>query len=514
MSLTQQVLELLGRNDIESAGTLCHDQLKAGNRTGEIYGLTAFLKDLCGMPNDAYRFAKQGVKNDPDSVVALSVGIPIALKFKEKETAALLVDRLNGLLDAGKVATPEYRRLAKWSLGAWYLSQKQHKLAERMFGEVLDEDKTFISALLGLAFAYIAQWRLDEAEAIYNRLLDAETLQAASYSGLAVLEFYRGNYSREELMYRQSLSHAPNSTETHINLGMNLLRQQKWDEAWGHYQMRFLNPGQGRHPACIDTPIWRGESLAGKRLLVWGEQGLGDEINFFGAIKVLRDRGLDADKAASLTYATHYPTYRLAHASPQAVGWHISDWQQAADDKWDYCISQFSIAHLLAPTELHLCAGRFNAPKVERDGKFRVAIVWKGSSEHTNDTNRSLDVELLRPLKDVCDEVVSLQYQATDVPDWAVDWGGKIGDFADTALLLAHCDVLVSVCSSPLHLAGALGMKAIDLLATPTHDWRWGDGTYQPYYENVKLVSCSPLNRQAGIAEAVRLVAGLREGNW
>jgi hypothetical protein len=514
MSLTQQVLELLGRNDIESAGTLCHDQLKQGNRTGEIYGLTAFLKDLCGMPNDAYRLSKQGVKNDPDSVVALSVGIPIALKFKEKETASLLVDRLNGLLDAGKVATPEYRRLAKWSLGAWYLSQKQHKLAERMFGEVLDEDKTFISALLGLAFAYIAQWRLDEAEAIYNRLLDAETLQASCYSGLAVVEFFRGNYRREELMYRQSLNQNPAASETHINLGMNLLRQQKWDEAWEHYQMRFLNPGQGRHPACIDTPIWRGESLAGKRLLVWGEQGLGDEINFFGAIKVLRDRGLDADKAASLTYATHYPTYRLAHASPQAEGWSISTWQQAAEEKWDYCISQFSIAHLLAPDELHLCAGRFNKPTVERDGKFRVAIVWKGSSEHTNDANRSIDVELLRPLKEVCDEVVSLQYRATDVPSWATDWGGKIGDFADTALLLAHCDVLVSVCSSPLHLAGALGMKAIDLLATPTHDWRWGDGTYQPYYENVKLVSCSPLNRQAGIAEAVRLVAGLRVGNW
>ena len=124
--------------------------------------------------------------------------------------------------------------------------------------------------------------------------------------------------------------------------------------------------------------------------------------------------------------------------------------------------------------------------------KRKVGLVWAGNPGHGRDAARSLDAALLCPLLENHDTVFySIRKGAQDLsalpPGSIIDLGGGIKNFADTAAIVQHLDLVITVDTSVAHLAGAMG-KTVWTMITHMPDWRWGlTGEATAWYPSMRL---------------------------
>jgi hypothetical protein len=231
-------------------------------------------------------------------------------------------------------------------------------------------------------------------------------------------------------------------------------------------------------------PRWQGESLVGKSLLVWMEQGFGDEIQFCRYLPLLKAQG-----AAHITLVCHPPLKTLLEtlAGVDAV---LAVDDEASElrphDYWSLLLSlpyQFrtdlgSIPAAIPYLAVPAAAGQRWAGRLA-DAPINVGIVWQGNPRHLSDHERSLpSLATLAPLWDIPGiRFVSLQKgrdEAATSPGQAiVALGPMLQDFAETAAVIAQLDLLISVDTAVVHLAGALGKPSWVLLPAYKTDWRW-----------------------------------------
>lgn len=286
---------------------------------------------------------------------------------------------------------------------------------------------------------------------------------------------------------------------------------------WLDYEARrslpFHTVGE---PAGV--PAWKGGDARGLTLLLWGEQGLGDQIMLVRFAQELSARG------ARVIVRCDRPLLTMLRTAPgvSAVTSH--------DDVTPPCdahVPMFSAPALLGVRSdealsgtpyLHtgdeITAGtRYMLPDALSGRPRKVGIVWAGSAAHGNDHNRSLPQSQLAALLDA-EEVdwISLQLgpRRADLETLPADIGARVTDasvslrdFRDTARALADCDCLVAVDTSVAHLAGALGVPAIIMLPHVA-DWRWRAArSDSPWYRSVSLV------RQREAGDWASVIAGV-----
>lgn len=291
-----------------------------------------------------------------------------------------------------------------------------------------------------------------------------------------------------ELLNR-ALNLAPDHAGAHLHRALLRLRDGDWSGGWAEYEWRLMRPD---FAPLSDRPRWRGEDLTGQTLLVWAEQGLGDTLQFARYVPLVAARGarvvlavepvlmpvlagLDgvADlvaRGSTIDHDVHCPLQSLAlmfDTRPDGV--------------------PGPMPYLTAPPPRPL------APRpLADDGRPRIGLVWAGNPRHGIDRCRSLSLADLAPLASIDATFYSLQrgaaaHQAPPPGLAPIDLDADIHDFGDLAAALAGLDLLISVDSAPLHLAGALGRPAWGLIARPP-DWRWlraGDTT--AWYPSVTL---------------------------
>lgn len=246
--------------------------------------------------------------------------------------------------------------------------------------------------------------------------------------------------------------------------------------------------------------------VSGKRILLWGEQGLGDHIMGVRFAKSLSDAG------AHVTVRTKASLESLFHG---VAG--VDDVCARAADAaaFDLHVPMLSVPYLLGVEEGAVINGRpyIAAPGQASDHVQRVisqlkpdsgarkpllGVVWAGSIKHGNDINRSMPFEWLEKLLDSINaNWLSLQlgerrHEINRLPpelrSRVTDGGAAIGDFNDTAQLLLACDALVTVDTSVAHLSGALGVPTVVMLPF-VPDWRWQLARNDSYwYDSVRLV--------------------------
>jgi tetratricopeptide (TPR) repeat protein len=305
-------------------------------------------------------------------------------------------------------------------------------------------------------------------------------------------------WAESEAAYRRALALEPANHQARQDLGMLLLSLGRLREGWPLYEARLAlrHPAHGYGTPQVDCPRWQGESLQGRSLLVWPEQGFGDLIQFIRYARVLKSQGL-----SRLSVVCAKPLQRLLRTVPgvDAVAGSVDS--LAAHDYWTFALS------------LPLCAGTQTATfaadlpylraspedilrwrdRLSGDG-LRVGLVWKGSATHGNDANRSLpSVRALAPLWSAAGvRFISLQKgagedeaQAPPAGQPLLAIGHQLDDFADTAAAIAALDLVITVDTATAHLAGAMGKPCWVLLAAPA-DWRWMLGLDDsPWYPGV-----------------------------
>jgi tetratricopeptide (TPR) repeat protein len=377
------------------------------------------------------------------------------------------------------------------NLGLLLERQRRFDQAERCHRRALALNPNYseIHANLGNLLTQIR--RETEAETSYRHALALDPGSAIVHSSLGVLLSNLGRETEAELEFRRAMTINPDYTLARLNLGFLLLRQGRFAEGWPLHETRYdpALPDQSKFPYPIRAPFpqWRGERLAGKALLVWPEQGLGDEIQFCRYLPLLKQQG-----AARITLVCKTALKKLMTTLAGVDAVLAAD--EAADivaahDYWTYPLSiplhcRTDLTNI--PAHLpYLCAppdrlARWSR-RLPRDG-LRVGLVWKGNKFHGNDSDRSLpNLACLAPLWTVSGvRFISLQKgqdedraQTPPAGQPLLHLGTEIADFADTAAVVADLDLVICVDTAIAHLAGALAKPCWVLLPAYRPDWRW-----------------------------------------
>lgn len=384
---------------------------------------------------------------------------------------------------------------AHTNLGLLLEKLQQSEAAEQCHRTALSCNAGHAEIHSNLANLLAAQRREEEAEQHYRRALELKPDDAIICSNSGALLATLKRDEQAEQLFRQAIALSPGYALAHLNLAQLLLSQGRYREGWVHYEARYAAalPDQVPFPSHLSCPQWRGESLAGKSLLVWTEQGLGDEIQFCRFLPQLRSQ------CARITLVCKMPLVPLLETLAGVD--EVLAYEAGADPgTHDYWTPPLSLPLHCATTlenipdqlpYLHALPERIErwAPRLPQSG-FRVGLVWQGNIRHSNDSERSLPgLETLAPLWSIPGlSLVGLQKDArgtaasADLP--LLELGEELADLADTAAVVAQLDLLISVDSAVAHLAGALGKPCWLLLPAHKTDWRWlnarGDTPWYP----------------------------------
>lgn len=337
--------------------------------------------------------------------------------------------------------------------------------------------------------------RLEEALEAYDRALSLHP-SAELLAGKAGVLMDQGHGTAALAAFDAAVARDPGHVEAHGFRSLALLAIGRWREGWAEYEWRSRIPGslverfgpRGR---------WRGESpVAGRRLFLFWEQGLGDTIQFLRFAPAMRDLG--AAVVLSVQDAL-LPLVQGFAPGVEVVG------EAARPEDGDLHCPLMSLPMVLGvspadvpaadgylaadPARVAAWAGRLGAA-----ARPRVGLAWSGNKLHSNDRNRSLPFAALAGLLDADVDWLCLQKEvraeerAAVAADGRVRFVGEaIADFADTAALVAQCDLVIAADTSVAHLAGAMGREVWVLLPTPA-DWRWGiEGERSPWYAGARL---------------------------
>lgn len=309
------------------------------------------------------------------------------------------------------------------------------------------------------------------------------------------LTLREGTYYKEALsLFDQILAIDPTYKDCRWDRAITALLSGDLKSGFADYDARWdLEKSPARR---FPFPRWAGQSLHGKRLFIHREQGFGDAIQFLRFLPVVKEKF-----GATLTLECQPELVTLFEGS-NAIDEILPAGQPIP--RCDYWIPLMSLAHLLDIDEDTIpCSVPYLTPSNTNTFNVRpapstglnIAIAWGGSPTHQNDRRRSTELENFIPLcsyPDVTLFSVQKGPRAQDLKKTGgdcliVDAGAKIQTFDQTASLIAHMDLVITVDTSVAHLAGAMG-KPVWVLLPFAPDWRWMTGrTDSPWYPTMSL---------------------------
>jgi tetratricopeptide (TPR) repeat protein len=371
---------------------------------------------------------------------------------------------------------------------------------------------------LGLALADLG--RFEEAIGCYERALAINPRYAAAHSNLGSAA--KGLCRPEEAVacYETALRYEPDSASSHWNLSLALLQAGAFGRGWEEYEWRWKRPGTPPRP--YPRPWWDGGPLAGRTVLLWCEQGLGDAIQFARYAALVKARG------GRVVLECPGPLLRLF---PTLPGIDALVAEGASLPPYDCHAPLMSLPRLLGTTLAGVPAEvpylTADASLVEAWGRrlkplkgFKVGIAWQGNPHHKWDRWRSVPLTLFAALAEVPRvRLVSVQHGPGSEQPAALRGRfpvtqlgkefGSGGALADTAAVMASLDLVVSVDTATAHLAGALGVPVWVPLPTLV-DWRWLLGRDDsPWYPTMRLFRQKALGDWEPVFE--RMAAELRK---
>ncbi len=359
-----------------------------------------------------------------------------------------------------------------------------------------------------------AQNRFAEALADYERAIALKPAYAEAHGnrGACLDELARPDEAFDS--FRAALALQPDHADAHWNLAVNRLRAGDFRAGWREAEWRWKSAGLGLKLRGFDQPLWLGEQpIAGKVLLVYNEQGLGDAIQFCRYVPLLAARGAKVvlEISAALQQLLRgmggvVQCVAKGEALP-AFDLHcpLTSLPLAFDTTLDTIPSD--VPYLSVPSGARDWKGWLGA-----GSSVLIGLVWSGNPNHINDHNRSIALRTLAPLFDIGAQFVSLQKNAREADlemlrgrSDILDAASLLETFTDTAALVAQLDLVVSVDTSVAHLAGALG-KPVFILLPHVADCRWLTGrANSPWYPSARLF------RQGEARDWAPVVLELRE---
>jgi tetratricopeptide (TPR) repeat protein len=490
---------------LAEAEQLYREILSADSRQFDALHMLGVIRHQQSRNSDALALIERALQLRPGSILARgNLGVVLlGLKRFEEALAAF---------DAVLAATPEDEQ-AHNNRGNVLQGLKRYDEALACYDRALALRPDFVLAHNNRGNAMLELQRCDEAIACYDRALalmpdypEALRNRAAALQALNRYEDALADYQRVLAFDPGDADAQWSESLAHLCLGDFAAGLPKFEARWR------TSDSSGRAP--FPHPLWLGETpLAGRTILLHAEQGLGDTLQFVRYAPLVAGRGGD------VVLAVHHEIKSLVMGMPgvRAV---FAEGEPLPPFELRCPLLSLPLAfgtsvqtipaqipYLEAPSER---LARW-ADRLPRGSGLRVGVAWSGNPEQRNDFKRSLTFDQLSPLWDIPGiEFVSLQkdVRITDVATLrrrssVTDLSSELADFADTAAAMAQLDLVISVCTSTAHLAGALG-RPLWVMLPFSADWRWLVGREDsPWYPSARLFRQSQPGDWAGVIERV-----------
>jgi tetratricopeptide (TPR) repeat protein len=386
------------------------------------------------------------------------------------------------------ITTDGSRKVAWVNLGA--ALGRQHRPAEALeafvYAETLEErEGEETDNFVNVAIGYVEDGRIREALAVFER-------------GLAERPGIGGYYA----------------------YALALLKAGRLREGWHYYEFRRLRDSPSLTRPESHHPVWEGQDLRGKTILLHVEQGFGDVIQLVRYAPCVKALG------STVMLRVSRPMRSLARTFAGVD--RVVD-PDGSIPEFDFLVHLFSLPRIFntevdsipavvpyieAPVErVRRWSGRLGD-----EGALKVGVVWAGNPEHKNDRYRSIRLAALAPLWQVAGvRFIALQKGAAagelvSLPAGldVVNLGPELEDFCDTAAVISQLDLVLCVDTAVAHLAGALG-KPVWLMVAQPADFRWLEGREDsPWYPTMRLFRQSRRGDWDEVIERVQVALQVR----
>jgi tetratricopeptide (TPR) repeat protein len=410
------------------------------------------------------------------------------------------------------------------NLGNALQGQGEFTAAADCFEQVLHSHPGMAEVHVNLGSVREAQGRLDEAIVCYRQALAFSPDLAEAYHNLGGVFHAQGRLDDAADAYRAAMQRRPDYADARFGLGVTQLMQGDWLGGWREYEWRWRT-ARFTVPSYALGRGWDGGDLAGRTIVLYAEQGLGDTLQFVRYVPLVQQRGGRVlihcqDCLAPLLLGVHAVEAVIPHSKPMQPA--------------DCATALLSLPALFATTPdtipcdvpyLHADPARrarWRSWLDEQPGR-KVGVCWQGNPLHADDARRSIALAALAPLAQV-PGVRLVALQPRDGRDQLAQHGealrlldpGVSADeagigFLELAALLCELDLVVTVDTAVVHLAGALGVPTWLALAFQT-DWRWLVGRADtPWYPTVRLFRQTQRGDWPGVIARLAQELALRE---
>lgn len=319
-------------------------------------------------------------------------------------------------------------------------------------------------------------------------------------------------------LYRAA-EHHPSRGDVIFPLANLLLLLGDTKAGWRRYETLADVASLNNSPSCLTTyhdRLWRGQSLEDKRILVAGYLGLGDALMYARYARSLQAAG------AHVTWCVRPELARLLRGL-EGVDILLSAWPVETWGNYDYWIFDNLLPARFGASEGIVPAWREGYIKLAPDddakalaasrrspGRLRIGLCWDTAPTHFTGRARSLSPEDLQPMATIGNVDWFVLQKRPLESDFAarsglsvLDHSQEWTDFYDAAVFASTLDLTISICSAPVHLAGALGLPAWVMIGAP--EWRWGaQGDHSPWYPHIRIFRQTAQGDWRSVTEAVR----------
>jgi len=470
----------------QQAATIAPDYFDAVNNLGNILF-------ECGKLDDAVTWLERSIKLKSGNISAsISLGQTYRLQNKKDQAIACYKHALSFAPDNTEILTNLGNLLREMGKSDESCAVYQ-RLAQLKPGD------TGILLNFGTLLRDTGKW--DAAMEQYEKVLELQPNSTDAIISRASLLLELNRPEEAKAGYSQSLNLKPNLPDAKWGKAAAALMLGEYTDGWALYESRF-ECAQMRRSLLFRNKRWAGGELDGKRLLIWGEQGFGDVLQF------IRYAALCKEKGGYVIALCREPLVRLLKNCP-----YIDEVVTAATEQdFDYQAPIMSLPHIFGTT-LHTVpndvpylyvsetARQKWAPHFADADGFKLGLVWSGNPRkidieaHMMDRQRSMSLALMKPFFDVesCrfynlqKGEASDQIAANGLQTKLIDLMPGADDFMDTAAIIENLDLVISVDTSVVHLAGGLG-KPVWVLSRFGGCWRWlQNAKTSPWYPTAKI---------------------------
>lgn len=393
------------------------------------------------------------------------------------------------------IAEHEDNGLAHLALGTLYACSNAPGRAITFLKRGLNLQPNHAGANANLAAVYRTLGRKDLAMEYNQRALALAPGDANVMSNISGLYVNAAEPDKAIYWAEKALAVKPDMAEAANHRALAFLEQGRYEKGWSEYDARLNVRGFHRRP--YEVPMWDGKPV--KKLAIHGEQGLGDEIMFLTLYRQAKEL---ADEIAIEVSPRLVTLIQSSFPEAKVFGTHEELIQHFAPEAW---IAMGSLPRLLWPVRPNV----YLKPSTEypKAGP-RIGISWYGGTHLTHRELRNTVIDDWKTFLDLDAEFISLQYG--EAGEEAKELGiphdrEAIADLDRLAAMIKSCDLVISVCNTTIHMAGALGVPC--LILTPTAAaWRYGlKGEKMVWYDSPRMVRQGPGESWASVFQRAKV---------